>query len=125
VVAEVVSQQEQAATTLGVSTALADLAEALAALQASCERAVEVESQSAKAVAAALELQIADIVSVELPPPTPRLFDVAAPTSPLLDVDDTLEASTIVCLHTQATSVQDIRSLFSVILDISSTHYAR
>jgi hypothetical protein len=115
---EVVSQHEQAAATSGVATAPADLAEALAALQASCERVVEVEAQLTKVVVAALEYQ-----NVAPPPPTPCLVDVAVPTSPLLDVDDTFEASTIVCLHTQATGVQGIRSLFPIIFDVS-THYA-
>jgi hypothetical protein len=48
-----------------------------------------------------------------------------APVGRAAPSDDDYEAIVIANIHVQATSVQNILSLVSVTLDLSSTHYAR
>jgi hypothetical protein len=91
---EATSQHEQvataaaAATTSGDTTAPADLAAALTALQARVTT-IEAEAQQARAAAAALELQLADVLGVATPPsrpataPAPTLATAPGQTTPV------------------------------------------
>jgi hypothetical protein len=59
------------------------------------------------------------------------LIEPPSPTSPLAPagraapLDDDYEVAVIANIHVQAAAVQNIRSLVSVSLDLSSTYYAR
>jgi hypothetical protein len=58
---------------------------------------------------------------IEPPSPTPP----PAPTGHAASSDDDYEAIAIANIHVHAVGMQNIRSLVSVTLDLSSTHYAR
>jgi hypothetical protein len=49
----------------------------------------------------------------------------SAPTGHATPSDDDYEVAVIANIHVQAADVQNIRSLISVTLDLSSAHYAR
>jgi hypothetical protein len=59
------------------------------------------------------------LIEASAPPSTP------APDGSSSSTDDDYEAAIIANLHVQASSVQNIRSLVTVVLDASSAHYAR
>jgi hypothetical protein len=59
------------------------------------------------------------LIEASAPPSTP------APDGSSSLTDDDYEAAIIANLHVQASSVQNIRSLVTVVLDASSAHYAR
>jgi len=88
---------------------------AVAAAQA-CELATALAWEHERASVAALAQQLAE---AEL------LLGVSPPVVADADSSPNYEASIIANLHAQATGVQNIRSLVSVVLDANSSAYAR
>jgi hypothetical protein len=84
---------------------------AAAALLEQEQRAATVLDEAAQAAV--------QLIEASAPPSTP------APDGSSSSTDDDYEAAIIANLHVQASSVQNIRSLVTVVLDASSAHYAR
>jgi hypothetical protein len=84
---------------------------AAAALLEQEQRAATVLDEAAQAAV--------QLIEASAPPSTP------APNGSSSSTDDDYEAAIIANLHVQASSVQNIRSLVTVVLDASSAHYAR
>jgi hypothetical protein len=74
-----------------------------------------------RAAAVLTEEAHAAVTLIKAPTPTPP----QAPASHAAPSDDDYEAAVITNIHVKAASVQNIRSLVSVSLDLSSTHYAQ
>jgi hypothetical protein len=77
------------------------------------------EEQRATAVLAEEARATAALIEPPLPTPTPALVGRVAPS------DDDYETAVITNIHVQAVGVQNICSLISVALDLSSTDYSR
>jgi hypothetical protein len=76
------------------------------------------------AVALLVEEQWTAAAAIMIEPPLPTSKTETGGPSLAPDTTD-YEAAVIANLHVQATGVQNIRSLVLVVLDVSSTHYAR
>jgi hypothetical protein len=86
---------------------------AAAALLEQEQRAATVLDEAAQAAV--------QLIKASAPPSTPAPDGSGSSSS----TDDDYEAAIIANLHVQASSVQNIRSLVTVVLDASSAHYAR
>jgi hypothetical protein len=84
---------------------------AAAALLEQEQRAATVLDEAAQAAV--------QLIEASAPPSTPT------PDGSSSSTDDDYEAAIIANLHVQASSVQNIRSLVTVVLDASSAHYVR
>jgi hypothetical protein len=105
-----------------------DLAATLAALQA-CVTAAEAEAQQAQAAAAVLKLQLTAVLGVTAPPSRPATDAAPAPAPAVAPRQAALAVGTfkssVGYLHAQAISIQDIRTLVPVVLNVTSTQYPR